>query len=88
MVEKIFLSPQVKRSVIISNKPVYTSFLTLSTAYFVHCEITLHDTLPILRKKCGKYFEELLLHTDAPITDDRDGENELRCFHHKEKLSK
>ena len=44
---------------------------TLSTAYFAHYEITLHDPLPMLRKSHGKYFEELLLHTDAPIVDDR-----------------
>lgn len=43
---------------------------TLSTVYFIHCGTTFHDTLSILRKKCGKYFAELLPQIDTSIPDD------------------
>ena len=43
---------------------------TLSTVYFIHCGTTFHDTLSILRKKCGKYFAELLSQIDTSIPDD------------------
>ena len=40
---------------------------TLSTVYFVHCAINLHNKLEKPRQNCSKYFQNLLTFIDAPF---------------------
>ena len=44
---------------------------TLSTVYFVHCAINLHNRLEKPRQNCSKYFQNLLSFIDAPYTQNK-----------------
>ena len=52
------------------NSRTVVVFQALLYQLFIHCGATFHDTLSILRKKCGKYFAELLSQIDTSIPDD------------------
>ena len=40
---------------------------TLTTVYFVHNAINLHNKMELNRKSCRKYFQKLLFFVDAPM---------------------
>ena len=43
----------------------------LSTVYFVHCAINVHNELGKSRQNCCKYFRRLLSFIDAPMAQNR-----------------